>query len=689
MTSVEEENKKIDIEGIDLENLDEKNISNQQNNSEEMNKVEFESKKEKSLDKNEIGNLKDNTKSKEDNENKEILSNEGTDEKNNKIKAAKAKDENEKDNKSENKEIKNKSELNSSQVNSGNLSEDNNNKKLKDDNNGDIEKKNKNENKLKDALSPSYSKISYRPSEYKSILQNIELTESDKLLIEKYSNYKSNRNKINKINNYNLCNNLSFIKRLSYNYQTREEPRIVNYLSKNKYNTIEPIQNQNLNNNYISNLKNLLKNENEKTKTYLKRNNSIINDIGKDINFSWDNIYYKPDNKIEKNNSEKILFSNSQNGKDITYSYKSDKNDSNQGYINNLKEDYSRKSNLKNEKGDFNLTFNYSYNISRNQDKNRNLLNNTSLTYYHIPHTQSSIMTSYMPNYSIFDFNRYINYKSNSSSIPNKNINKYNKVIYSYNIQSINNNNYYNQNMNKNDIQYNNNNYNVNTNYNNYKCKLHYNYENTNLNSINSNSIINNKDKNLVKNNNINNKENQNNINIRNQSVKDNEKTFINIINNSKRFPSNSLSIPKYNSKKYKSLLFDDDKKGSFILDNQNSEKYVNNKLFQPYQNYPFQNNLNRNQNYDFTIKNKKGGIFREDRKEINKNSSPFDVYYNSLLKEHIPRSQNIGRNSKPQFSRTYQINNNRDKNNRKYLFYFSTIRNDLIDKNKKKGFKE
>ena len=682
MTSVEEENKKIDIEEIDLENLDEKNNSNQQNNSEDMNKIESKSKKEKSLDKNEIWDLKDNTKSKENNENKEILSNEGTDEKNNENKEEKGKDENEKDNKSENKEIKNKSEINGSQINSGNLSEDNNNKKLKDGDNGDIENKNKNENKLKDVLSPSYSKISYRPSEYKSILKNIELTESDKLLIEKYSNHKSNSYKMN---NNDLCNNLSFIKRLTYNYQTSEEPRIVNYLSKNKYNTIEAIQNQNLNNNYISNLKNLLKNENEKTKIYLKRNNLKINDIGKDINFSWDNIFYKPDNKIEKYNSEKILFTNSQIGKDITYSYKSDENDSNQGHINNLKGDYSSKSNLKKEDGDFNLNFNYSYNISRKQDKNRNLLNNTSLSYYHIPHTQSSIMANYMPNYSIFDLNRYINYKSNSSSIPNKNINKYNNVFYSYDIQSINNN--YNQNMNKNDIQYNNNNYNANTNYNNYKRKLHFNYENTNLNSTNANSIINNKDKNMDINNNINNKENQNNINIRNQSVKDNEKPFIKKVTNPKRFPSNSLSIPKYNSKKYKSLLFDDDKKGSFILDNKNSEKYANNKLFQPY--YPFQKNLNKNQNYDFTIKNKKGGDFRDDRKEIKKNSSPFDAYYNSLFKEHIPKTQNIGRNNKLQFSRTYQINDNRDMNNRKYLFYFSTIRNDLIDKNKKKSFKE
>ena len=686
MTSVEEENKKISIEEIDLVNLDEKNNSNQQNNSEEINNLGSEGKKEKRIDKNEIEDLKDNTKNKDIKENKEILSYEVTDEKNNEKKTEKEKDEDEKDNKSENKEIKNKSEINSSQVNIGNQNHDNNKSdtKLKDSNNGDIENKNKNEDMIKDALSPSYSKISYRPSEYRSILQNIELAESDKLLLEKYTNCKSNSYKIN---NNDLYNNLSFIKRLTYNDQNSEEPKKVNYLTKYKYNTIEANPKQYLNDNYIRNSKTLLEYGNEKPKTYLERNNLIINDIGKDVNFSWDSLDYKPDKKIGRNNSEKILFNNSPFERDIINSYKSNKNDYNQGYIKSLKGDFSYKNNLKKENEDIKLHFNYLIDISRNPDKTRNLLNDTSLTNYHIPHTQSSIMKKYMPNYGIFDFHRYINYKSNLSSIPNININKYNKDIYSYDIKSktINNN----QNMNKNDAQYNNNisnNYNMNANNNNYKYVL--NYENKNLNNTNTYSIINNNNKSLDKINNKINKENQNSLNQNNQSNKGNKNPFINKISNSKRISSNSLSIPKYNSKKYKSLLFDDDKKGSFVSDNKNSSQFFNNKLFQPNQNYPFQNNLNKNQNYDFITRNKKGGNFRANTKEIKKNSAPSDFYYNTLHRGYIPKTHYIGRNNKPQFSRTYQIDENKDMNNRKNLFYFSTIRRDLIDKNKRKSFK-
>ena len=689
MTNVEEENKNIDIEEIDLENLDEKNNSNQQNNSKEMNNIEYENIKEKSLDKNEIGDLKDNTKSKDGNENKEILFNEVTDEKNNEEKTEKAKneDEKEKDSKSENKEINNKSEINSSQEKRKNQNHDNNNNKsdmeLKDNFNDDIEKENKNKdgNMNKNVLSQSYSKIRYKPSEYRSILKNTELAESDKLLLEKYSNYKSN---CYKINNNDLSNNLSFIKRLTYNYQTSEEPRTINYISKYKYNTIEANPKQYLNNYYIRNPNNLLEYENENPKTYLERNNLIINDIGKDINFSWDNINYKPNKKIGRNNSERILFNNSPFERNIINSYNSNKNDYSQGYIKSLKGDFPNKNNLQKENEDIKLNFNYSFNISRNPYKNSNLLSNTSLTNYHIPHTQSTIIKNYIPNNSIFDFHRYVNYKNNSSLIPN--INKYNRDIYSYDIKSITNN--YNQNMNKNDAQfYNNINNNVNVNDNNHNYAL--NYENKNINNTNNKSIINNNNKSLDKNNNKINKENQNSINKINQSIKSNENPFINKITNSKRFSSNSISIPKYNSKKYKSLLFEEDKKGSFISDNKNSSKFFNNKLFQPYQNYPFQNYLNKNQNYDFITRNKKGGTFRDGTKEIKRKSSPSDFYYNTFHQKYIPKTHIIGRNSKPQFSRTYQIDENKNMNNGNNLFYFSTIRRDLIDKNKRKSFKE
>jgi hypothetical protein len=220
MTSVEEENKNIDIDEIDLVNLDEKKNSNQQNKSEEMNNIESENKKEKSIE-----DINENK------EKKEILSNEN-DEKNNEKEKTKDEDEDGKDNKCINKKIKNKSEIKSSQVNSGNQNHDNNNKsdkELKNDVINDIEKENKNknenENLLKDALSPSYSKISYRPSEFRSILQNTELSESDKLLLEKYTNYKRNSFKIK---NNDLSNNLSFIKRLTYNYQNSEEPKTLN-----------------------------------------------------------------------------------------------------------------------------------------------------------------------------------------------------------------------------------------------------------------------------------------------------------------------------------------------------------------------------------------------------------------------------------------------------------------------------
>ena len=671
MTSVVDENHQLDIEEINLENSEENNM-NQQNNSEI---------------KKEIGGLKDNIKSKNDNENKEKLSNKVIEEKNKENKTDNKKDEEEEDNKIENKEIKNKSEINSSQVISGNQSYDNNNNniksntELKDEDGDDAEKKskNKNENIDKDILSPSYSNISYRPSEYRSILQNTELTESDKLLIEKYSNYKTNN--INN-NNNDLCDYLGFTKKLAHNYQTLEEPKSINYLSKYKYNSIEATPKQYLKNNFLSKTKSILKNENEKPKTYLERNNLVINDIGKDVNFSWDNPNDKDDKKIERKNLEKIIFNNSQNEKDISNSYKSNKNDDNQDFIKNLKEDYSNKRNLNKEDKDFNLNINYWYNIPRNLDKTLNLLNKTSLANYHIPHTQSSIIKKYIPNYSIFDFHRYNNYKSNSSSISS--INKYSNVI-----QNIANNS--NQNIN-NDSQYNNNNnkYNLNVNNNNYKSIL--NYENKNINNKNTSSMINISYKSLDNANNIINKENQNNINKINQSIKSNEKSFN---TNSKSIPSNSLFIPKNNSKKYKSLLYDAEKNS-----NKNKDKSV---LLQPYQYYPFQtivqDNINQslNQNEDLIIRHRKGGAFRDNIKEVIINSSPSDFYYNTLHQEFIPKTRNIDRRNKNQFSKIYpidkykdnkDIDRDKDMNNKKHLFYFSTIRRDLINKNKSKSFK-
>ena len=690
MTSVKEENKQVDIDEIDSENTNKINNSNLENNSKEINNQESENKSEKSFDKNEITDLKDNAKIQDDNENKEILSNEKTDEKNLEKKTEKEKDENEdeKDNKSENKEIKNKSEIKSLQVNNGNQSYDNNNSnmELKDENDNYIkkDKKYRNENMIKEVLSPSYSNISYRPSEYRSILQNTELTESDRLLIEKYSNYKNNNYNLN---NNDLCVNIDFSKKLTYNYQNYEEPKTINYLSKYQYNTIEVTPKQYLKNNYISNSKSPLENENEKPKTYLERNNLIINNIGKDVNFSWDNIIDKPYKKIGKNNSEKILFTNSPFQIDITNSYKPNKNGENLDYIRSLKGDYSNKRNLNKENEDFNLNINYSYNISRNSDKNQknqNLLNNTSLANYHIPHTQSSIIKKYIPNYSIFDFHRYNNYKSNSSSIPN--INKYSKDIYGYDLQNITNN--YNQNMYSNTSQYNN--YSINANANNNNKSI-LNYESKNVNNANDDSLINNNKKSLE------------NSNKSSQSIERNEKPLIKKVNNSKKLLSNSLSIPKYNSKKYKSLLFDEDKKESFILDNKNVEQYYNHNkyfnksdiqnnlghyenrrdLFHPHHCYP---KLNQNKN-DFIINRKKGGAFRADTKMVIIKSSPSDFYYSTMHKEYIPKTQNIGRKSKTQFSRTYQIDENKDMNNKKNLLYFSTIRRDLIDKNKRRKF--
>jgi len=682
MVSVEDENQQIDIEEINLENSEENNM-NQQSYSGEMNNIESESK-------NKMGDLKDNIKSINDNENKEKLSNEAIDEKNKGNKTENAKIEDEEDNKNENKEIKNKSEINNSQVNNGNQNNDNNNNKsnteLKDEDGDDVESNNKNKNENKNILSPSNSNISYRPSEYRSIIQNTELTDSDKLLIEKYSNYKTNNYNINK---YDLHNNLGFTKRLAHNYQTSEEPKTINYLSKYKYNSIEATPKQYLKNNYIGNSKSLL--ENEKPKTYLERKNLKINDIGKDANFSWNNLDDKDDKKIEKNNLEKIIFTNTKIEKDITNSFKSNKNDDNKDFINSSKRDYSNKRNLNKEDEDFNLNINYLYNVSRNSDKNNNLLNKTSLENYHIPHTQSSIKKKYMPNYSIFDFQRYNNYKSSSSTISNTN-------KYSNDIQNID--NKLSKNMN-NDSENNNNNFNVNNN-NNYKSILNY------KNNKHINSFLNN-NKSLDSINNIINKENQNIINKLNQSLKSNEKTFLNKSNNSKSIPSSSLFIPKSNSKKYKSLLFNAEKKSSSIYENKNNNNIQNSlgqyynknrsELLQPYQYYPFQtifqDNLNQNQNEELIIRHRKGGAFRDDIKEVIINSSPSDFYYNTLHQEFIPKTKNIGRKIKPQFLKVYQIdknkgNQNRDKdlNNKKLLFYFSTIRMDLVNKNKSKSFK-
>ena len=679
MASVEDDNNQIDLDEIDLKSLEKNSDLNLQNNSEEMYNIESESKDENLY-------LKDNIEKKNDNENKEILFNEVIDEKYKENKEENIKDEVEEDNKRENNEVKNKSDIKKSINQSFDYNDNKNNIEIKNEDDDQAEKnyKYKISNMIKDNLSPSNSNASYRPSEYRSILKNTILTESDKLLIEKYTNYNINHYKIN---NNDLYYNLGFTKRLPHNYQTLDEPKTVNYLSKYKYNSIEGIPKQSFKNNYIHNSISLLENENEKPKHYVIGNKLIINDIEKDTNFSLNKLDNKDDKKIEKNNLEKIIFTNSQIEKDKNNSNKSDKNDDIQDFNKSLKGDYSNKRNLNKEDEDFNLNINYSYNIPRNSDMNQNLLCKTSLSNYHIPHTQSSIIKKYTSNYSIFDFHRYNNYKSNSSLISN--INKY-----SNNIQNIDNQNIDNQNIN-NDSQYNN-----------FKSIL--NYENKNINNKYTNFMVNKNDKSLDNTNNIINKENQNNIN---QSIKWNEKSFINKINNSKCIPSKTLFIPNNNTKRFKSLLFDTEKKSSFISEHKNNsyadksdiqnnlgQNYYKKRteLLQPYQYYPFQtiiqDNLNQNQiqNDDLIIKHRKGGAFRDNIKEVIINISPSDFYYNTLHQEYIPKIKNIGRKIKPQFSNDNKENQDSYKalNNNKCLFNFSTIRRDLINKNKSKKFK-
>jgi len=284
-------------------------------------------------------------------------------------------------------------------------------------------------------LNHSNNHYSYKPSEYKSLLINNQLSENDKLLLEKYNNINYNNYKFD---NKNINNHLDNINKFSYNYQIFDNPKSssISYINKNNINDKKYLLNPN---EYIN------------TKTYLERNNLKVNDIAKDKNI---NLY---DNEI---NDEKI-YKNKPYPMKKSYSY--------QSFIKNNNPIYSSNdNNINNNNNNFNL--NYSYNISKlYPTQTLNIAQNTTLENYHIPHTQSSLRKKSNYEYSPFNFqrhrtnNNYNNISSFLSNDNNTNTNHYlNKInsnqyrLYSSDIKNNNILNYYqNQTLFKNNININ------------------------------------------------------------------------------------------------------------------------------------------------------------------------------------------------------------------------------------------
>ena len=241
----------------------------------------------------------------------------------------------------------------------------------------EMNKKKENENIKKDENEYKNNYYSYKPSKYKSILGNYELSESDKKLLEKYND----NNLINKLYN----DNIGYTKKLTYNYETLKAPKPTKHSINRKYNTFNKSSKNNLNYDYLKPSNNLYSDkEAEGTdqhdgvspKTYLERNKLSINNIAKDIDLSYNDMNNKP--------SRNATYSIQSN-----YTYKD--------YLNNND----------NNNNDYYYLNNMSYNVSK---KFPNLLQNTTLEQYHVPRTQYSIKKSpsfEAKNYSPFDYVKY------------------------------------------------------------------------------------------------------------------------------------------------------------------------------------------------------------------------------------------------------------------------------------------
>ena len=512
--------------------------------------------------------------------------------------------------------MENKQEIKDEKKNINNkVSKENEDEKM----HSDIKKEKENDNYKEDEK--KYQYYSYKPSKYKSILSNYELSDSDKKLLDKYDeNNIYIKNKLyNNIENGNLYNNFGFTKKLTYNYETLKNPKPKTFSLNDKYKPFNKTSKNLLNYDYLKPLEYLYEDkevenkgkeeEEVPPKTYMEKNNLSTNNIAKDIDLSYKNLSYRP-------------------SRNATYSIKS--NYSYKDYLNNKDSNNNK---------DYCTLNSLSYNVSKKlPTKVNNLLHDTTLEQYHVPHSQYSIKKKPVTNYSSFDYVKYTinnNYKTLEPFVNDNN--DFNKTKKLYNIPI----------MAKSDIS---SNIIPKTNYSTRRLNLKYNT--------------------------INNDDNNNNFRI-------NSKTYNTFKYIEKNKDNNTIKSNLYNKNNQ-----NENKK-------ENETEYINylkkNDTIEPYQYNTYQTILqdNTKNNEDLIIKNKRTGAVKDEREEIVISTSPTDFYYNTLHEEFIPKTKTIPVKTNSYFNRnyqTYQMLQNDDYNTKnKNLFSYSSIMNDLINKNKNK----
>ena len=589
MNSIEdEENQPIEIEEniIDIENLNE----DSNNKNEQNDKLDNSNDKNENIKNEEEGENKQNEKFEDYEVGEEEIIEQQNEEINNLT--SQEKDYHEKENE--------KKEENNNNENINNIKND----IIKEKNESEIKELNKidvnTNNEKKNEKNNSNNYYSYKPSEYKSILLNTDLTETDKLLLEKYNN---NYN----IGDNNINYNYDFNK---YNYHTIDEPKSSYFSPYNKCNYYGKYQQIYSNNIYKNDLNYLIKNEKKDYNSFLEKN--YLKDNDKDKNSYLSNNQIKDDKIDENENLSSINLSPKLN---LTYSILYSKIDDNRNNFKmkdyDVEKEYSNNNFL--EKNNVDLNNKYSYNIPKNYSpRTKNLLKNTSLENYHIPHTQYSYKKKPLSKYSPFDFDRLkitTNYTNNSSNLNNNN----NRLDKNFNQSK----------------------------------ELNISKDNS-YNNILSSFDDKNKSKSIIKENNL-----ENSLNHKN-NLNDNAKIKINQNNEDDNYYKKTIDLLKpYQYNPYKSLL---------------------------------QDNLNLNE--DLIIKQKRRGAFRDENNEIMINTSPTDIYYNTLHSNYIPKTDNKPIKNISYYKKTYQIDSNQDFVNKKNnLLGYSTILTDLMNKNKKYNF--
>lgn len=523
-----------------------------------------------------------------------------------------------------------------------------------------------NENLNKNYLIYDYSKqnnninnnsnfdLHHKSNEFISDYYKNELTQSDKMLLEKYIN----KNYINEYNSFNN-NDISFNKIRnnfkneydSFDYNNSD----ISALPKNKINLKFSYKNDSLSQNIINEY-NLLNNNYYVNNHHLLKNKSEILEPKNGINNIWTNKIYHYYYSMNK----PILKEDINNNNEINAVYYNNKCRKEQYSINNINNPHQINTYLvtPSAKFSFNDDLKFDNNIKSNINYNNHnySVNSNNNNTYNI---------KYSSNYNSNNNANYFVMQRNDHLVKTQNIFNYSNMIKDYypeksefmkkihssnNMINNKNYNYFNNDVNINNIQLMKNNYKMSENF--YLSNKNKKYDKI-TSGIGQNKI------------------NNKYYNKYTPEIKRKSNQFI-----KKNFLEYSQDLNKSN-KKVKNYHTDKNKK--------NKKKIKIEKILKPYK-YVLSKNIFQITNKEpkekhkdeLSSKNQDINIKKENKKNIIKNNS----FYQGIKNHFTPKIESKPKTRNPYLNRTYQINSKKENN--KNLFKYSTIISDLLNKNSK-----